>query len=316
MFHLGGQFFPQEMRPFNAQYRVNSIMCYSGDMSNEKLHEMDNSGKLLLPQSALDWLTRLHITYPLLFKVTNPDVGRQRTTHCGVFEFHQEEGRCYMPHWMMQNLLLNENDLVQVEYTSLPTATYVKFKPQSTDFLDISNHRAVLEIKLRNYACLTKGDVIAVEYNNKSYEFLVQDLKPANAVSIIECDMNVEFDAPVGYSEPQRQATKPKGETTPPPEPLPEEVGFRPFSGEGVRLDGKKKSGAAIGKDAKDSQKAASGGRAAGAEPVRRGIPNYDYKPGTLTFNRTAKPKQATPEDGEKFVPFGGQGAKLRERTK
>lgn len=44
---------------------------------------------------------------------------------------------------MMQNLLLNENDLVQIEYTSLPTATYVKFKPQSTDFLEISNHRAV-----------------------------------------------------------------------------------------------------------------------------------------------------------------------------
>lgn len=29
------------------------------------------------------------------------------------------------------------------------------------------------------------------------------DLKPANAVTIIECDMNVEFDAPDGYVEPQ-----------------------------------------------------------------------------------------------------------------
>lgn len=44
---------------------------------------------------------------------------------------------------MMQNLLLNENDMVQVEYANLPTATYVKFKPQSTDFLEISDHRAV-----------------------------------------------------------------------------------------------------------------------------------------------------------------------------
>lgn len=31
------------------------------------------------------------------------------------------------------------------------------------------------------------------------------DLKPANAVTIIECDMNVEFDAPEGYVEPERQ---------------------------------------------------------------------------------------------------------------
>lgn len=41
----GGPFFPQEMRPFNAQYRVYSMMCYSGDISMEKLHEMNTSGK-------------------------------------------------------------------------------------------------------------------------------------------------------------------------------------------------------------------------------------------------------------------------------
>jgi len=313
MFHIGGPFFPQEMRPFNSQYRVNSMMFFSGDMSMEKLHEINCSGKVLLPQSALDWLTRLHITYPLLFKVTNPDAARQRTTHCGVYEFHQEEGRCYMPHWMMQNLLLNENDMVQIEYINLPTATYVKFKPQSTDFLDISNHRAVLEIKLRSYACLTKGDVIAIEYNNKSYEFSVQELKPANAVSIIECDMNVEFDAPVGYSEPQAPATKPKGETSPPIEPPQEQMSFRPFSGEGVRLDGKKKLAATTGKDAMETSPSTSG-RVTTSEPVRRGVPNYDYVPGTLTFNRTRKPKKAAADDGEKFTPFGGQGATLRER--
>lgn len=28
------------------------------------------------------------------------------------------------------------------------------------------------------------------------------EVKPGNAVSIIECDMNVEFDAPEGYVEP------------------------------------------------------------------------------------------------------------------
>lgn len=33
-------------------------------------------------------------------------------------------------------------------------------------------------------------------------QFKIMDLKPANAVSIIECDMNVEFDAPDGYVEP------------------------------------------------------------------------------------------------------------------
>lgn len=40
-------------------------------------------------------------------------------------------------------------------------------------------------------------------------EFKVMDLKPGNAVTIIECDMNVEFDAPEGYVEPSRPTVKP-----------------------------------------------------------------------------------------------------------
>jgi hypothetical protein len=46
---------------------------------------------------------------------------------------------------------------------------------------------------------LSKGDVIAINYNKKIYELNVLETKPANAVSIIECDMNVEFEAPPGY---------------------------------------------------------------------------------------------------------------------
>ena len=44
---------------------------------------------------------------------------------------------------MMRNLCLDEGQLLQVESTSLPVATYSKFQPQSTDFLDITNPKAV-----------------------------------------------------------------------------------------------------------------------------------------------------------------------------
>ena len=47
------------------------------------------------------------------------------------------------------------------------------------------------------------GDVIAIMYNNKVYEMSVLETKPANAVSVIECDLNVDFAAPVGYKEPE-----------------------------------------------------------------------------------------------------------------
>jgi len=44
---------------------------------------------------------------------------------------------------MMKNLLLQEGDLVQVDNVSLPIATFAKFQPQHTEFLDISNPKAV-----------------------------------------------------------------------------------------------------------------------------------------------------------------------------
>lgn len=46
-------------------------------------------------------------------------------------------------------------------------------QPVTSDFLDISNPKAVLERTLRSYTCLTVGDVFVVHYNNKNYEIEV-----------------------------------------------------------------------------------------------------------------------------------------------
>ena len=100
-----------------------------------------------------------------------------------MLEFTAPEGNCYVPFWMMQNLMLEEGGVLSVKNVSLPKATFVKFKrgpaaprktraraakgaaryrPQSTDFLDISNPRAVLEKQFRTFSCLTVGDQICL----------------------------------------------------------------------------------------------------------------------------------------------------------
>ena len=68
---------------------------------------------------------------------------------------------------MMQNLALQEGDLTQIKSVSLPKGRYVKLQPHTTDFLDISNPKAVLEKTLRSFTCLTVGDQIVIHYNNK-----------------------------------------------------------------------------------------------------------------------------------------------------
>merc|ERR1719231_524150 len=106
---------------------------------------------------------------------------------------------------MMQHLLLTEGDIVRISNTSLPKGTFVKLQPVSSDFLEIHNPRAVLENTLRNFATLTVGDCVVIDYNQRKYEIEIIECKPANAVSIIEADVNVDFAPPKDYKEPERQ---------------------------------------------------------------------------------------------------------------
>ena len=74
-------------------------------------------------------------------------------------------------------VMVEEGGLIQVESATLSVATYSKFQPLSKDFIDLSNPKAVLEMRLRHFACLSKGDIIAINYNNKVYELNVLELK-------------------------------------------------------------------------------------------------------------------------------------------
>lgn len=129
---------------FTATYR-----CYSVSMMAMERNDLEKGGKIILPQSALDQLTRLNVQYPMLFKLTNKKDKVNRQTHCGVLEFIAEEGHMHVPHWMMKNLFLEEGETCQIENVSLPIATFAKFQPQSPEFLDLTNPKAVLERVLR-----------------------------------------------------------------------------------------------------------------------------------------------------------------------
>jgi ubiquitin fusion degradation protein 1 len=107
---------------------------------------------------------------------------------------------------MMQNLLLREGDVVTLRSAALPKGTFVKLQPHSKDFLDITNPRAVLETTLRNFSCLTVGDTVPIRYNNKAYFIDIIEAKPADAISVIETDCNVDFAPPLDYVEPDWKA--------------------------------------------------------------------------------------------------------------
>jgi ubiquitin fusion degradation protein 1 len=56
-------------------------------------------------------------------------------------------------------------------------------------------------LQLRKFSCLTKEIPICIQYIGRNYLIDVVDLKPADAVSIIETDCEVDFEAPKDYVE-------------------------------------------------------------------------------------------------------------------
>jgi ubiquitin fusion degradation protein 1 len=119
-----------------------SYRCFSMAVGGKT--ELEGGDKIILPASALDSLTRMHVQYPMMFRAesSNKDAAGKRT-HVGVSEFTAPEGRCYFPHWIMQNLLLVEGAFVHIRNVQLPKARFVKLQPHSKAFIEISNPRAV-----------------------------------------------------------------------------------------------------------------------------------------------------------------------------
>lgn len=202
--------FFSQMHPIQQTFE-DHFRCYPIRMMKEAGNkEISNyGGKIFLPQSTLHKLTMLNIRYPMLFKLSTTNTGKY--THSGVLEFTADEGRCYLPDWMMNTLDISAGTVIKVETTDLPQGNFVKLEPQSTDFLEISDPKAVLENALRNFTTLTVNDIIELNYNNHIYKIKILEVKPESktgGICVIETDLVTDFATPVGYVEPDYEKLK------------------------------------------------------------------------------------------------------------
>jgi len=295
---------------------MKTYRCFSttvSELSEKKSDDVRKGGKILMPPSALELLTRLNVNYPMMFKITKKS-NRSKCMHCGVLEFIADEGLVLLPYWMMQNLDISEGQEVTLESVTLPIGSYVKFQPKTSSFLEIANQKAVLENALRNFSCLTRGDVVAIYYNNVQFDLLVKELKPSDAVNIIECDLNLDIEPPEGYEEslPENKDEQDASAMITGTPTMKEDMEaymkeqlskkFIPFSGNGSRVDGKKK---------KTHKKRVE----VDVNNLSRGVPNYHWSFGSLAFIRNNEPKGIEENDDSfRFEAFTGKGNQLRRK--
>ncbi|KAG0043822.1 hypothetical protein BGZ83_010999 [Gryganskiella cystojenkinii] len=131
---------------------------------------------------------------PLTFQIRNPS--NRLLTHGGVKEFSAEDGLVHLPAWMMTSLSVKVGDQVAVKYADLPKGTWAKFRPISSDYMEILDFRALLESVLRShYTTLTRGEVLKVSQGTKEFSFVVEELKPSpEAVCITDTDLEVDIE--------------------------------------------------------------------------------------------------------------------------
>ncbi len=225
---------------FHSTYR-----CYSAELmpSRTERFELLYGGKIVMPQSALAELSEMDLEWPLVFKLTkNASEGDQISTHSGVLEFTAEEGRIYLPGWMMRTLMAEDGDVIDVDDVALPLGTFVKLQPQNVNFLDINDPKATLEKAFRNFSTLTVGDILSFMHGDKVYDIHVLETRPEGGISIIETDLEVDFAPPVGYVEPRppEQGSIDRIEKYIQQENGSRLTAFTPFVGSGTTLNGTK----------------------------------------------------------------------------
>ncbi|KAJ3437015.1 ubiquitin fusion degradaton protein [Anaeramoeba flamelloides] len=302
----------QSTKPQNNFHQA--YKCFSGGFVGKE--NINYGGKILLPGTALKFLTDHTISHPYQFSIRSSKNGKQ--THVGVLEFSSIEGHVILPSWLMRSLDLVEEDFVFVTSVQLPQITFLKLQPTLEEFfLKVSDPKVILEKKLREFSCLSQGDFIEILYNDKVYSLLVLETQPAKAVNIIETDCNLDFVPAMDSKNNNETATTKNTDKLNSIQKLNQNLiesesssesesdsensdtedslknnkpKFIPFSSSGNRINGKKAR----------NQK----------EEKRQ---NNNQKPNTNSKKGNENNKE---NDKNLFIPFSGQGARLIPKKK
>jgi hypothetical protein len=183
---------------FSRRYKCHSMIFYNSD---DKF--METNDKILMPLSTLDILSRLNIDYPLTFELFRFGF-EENKTYCGVLEFIPDTNIVYLPQKIMDKLFIGEGENLQIRYVKMQKIKFIKLKPMSCDFLKIMEPKVILEETLKNYTCISNGDILDIvvqSIEGEKIEVLVTEVLPDGKGMTIDCECEVDFEEPVGYQE-------------------------------------------------------------------------------------------------------------------
>merc|ERR1719223_318545 len=113
----------------------------------------------------------------------------------GILEFSAPEGAVVVPLWIMRALGVTDGTELLVQTIELPRGSFAKLQPLTDAFAtSIADHKATLEAALTHtYTTLSKGDSILLKQDGQEIEMFVLEVQPADAVCIVDTELEVDF---------------------------------------------------------------------------------------------------------------------------
>lgn len=163
---------------------------YSIDADHETADD-----KVILPELCLTQLSNQDVfgKNVVIFRLSGSNGS---ITHGGVREFSAPEGHIGLPKKVLDCLGgdITQLSSVELKYILLPKCTYVKLRPKMNRFFEVQPVKRCLEENLLQHTTLTVGDTITVWYRGVAHPMIVVEMKPEQAGSLKDTDIEVDLD--------------------------------------------------------------------------------------------------------------------------
>jgi hypothetical protein len=127
-----------------------------------------------------------------------------KVAYCSPLDFRAPENYVFVPRWIMENLGIKNNDLVDIEFVRMKLASLVTLQPLTLKWDELLNKiggdpKSLLEHEINKFSALTTGSVITIEIEKVEYQFRVVDIKAEGNLSvdgarIQDADVRVDID--------------------------------------------------------------------------------------------------------------------------
>ena len=186
------------------------FLLYSPTLSQNIINNLENSNKIILNANILNKLSKSldKIESQMIFKITNTTEFGIYESFVGVHDFSASGNKIYISNNIADNLFVERNSIIDIEYYVPPKGTYIKIKPKNKQFYDIQEVKYILEKNIiNNYPVLSVGDNIRIKYFDSIIKLKIEKCLPFDVISTNNTDLEVDF-TPINIDKPKIQKTE------------------------------------------------------------------------------------------------------------